>query len=665
MGAAASLHYVSRAAGAGVGGVDHLWEALGSTARDAPAEGDGSVEPLESEDPTRAGRYELEGRLGVGGMGTVYLGRSPGGRPAAVKVLASYLLAHPETMARFRREVETLRTVHSACTATLIDFDLTTPPYWMATEFIPGPTLAAVIDTDGALPLDECLWLMASLAEGLADIHRQGVCHRDLKPQNVILSPTGPQLIDFGLARNPDEPGLTRTDIVVGTPGYIPPELLNSADELTPAADVFALGATVAHAATGRRPYGNGRVESIIYRIMAEDIDVAGIDPDLEQLVRACVTLDPGSRPLPQEIIERCRSRRPGSNRFASGSSVAWRETTPSPVPVSWSGVSPLPPAPEPPRRPVPPATPTPDKSPGPAATPAAAAAAQTAPTAAAAAQTASAAAEPATPAAPPTTAPAATAAQPQPTTARPTTAQATTAQATAAQTTTARPAPTAAQPASAAAAPAWSASPAASDTGPATAQAAPATPKAEPPAADTTPSASKATAPAAAPPPTAGAAAPGAAAEPPTAEAAAPGATAALTAAIPSVAAESAPEPPTMEMAAPRPGTPAGPFPDAPVRPRRGRRVAVVASGAIAAAVLVTAGAFAALQLRPPRTHRPPAPRSRPSCPPRRPRRRRPGRPRPGRPPPSRPGPRSPASPPASRRRARRSPNPPRPDPL
>ncbi|MEV4639696.1 serine/threonine protein kinase [Actinoplanes sp. NPDC049548] len=296
------------------------------------------MQPLLPGDPARVGRYELEGRLGVGGMGTVYLGRSPGGRPAAVKVISPYLLAHPDTLVRFRRETETLRAVRSAGTATLIDCELSAPPYWMATEFIPGPTLADVLDTGGALPVDECLWLMASLAEGLSDIHAYGICHRDLKPDNVIMSATGPRLIDFGLARGPDETGLTRTDIVVGTPGYIAPELMTSADELTPAADVFALGATVAHAATGRRPYGAGRAESICYRILQEDIDLAGVDPELAALIRSCVARDAARRPRPEEIIERCRRGRP-----AAPVPVAWRETTPSPVPFSWSGAS-LPP---------------------------------------------------------------------------------------------------------------------------------------------------------------------------------------------------------------------------------------------------------------------------------------------------------------------------------
>jgi serine/threonine protein kinase len=301
------------------------------------------VQPILPSDPTQVGRYELEGRLGNGGMGTVYLGRSPGGRLAAVKMISTHLLTDPDTLSRFQREVNTLRTIRSAYTAALIDSELAEPPYWMATEFIPGPTLSATVGAHGPMPVDDCLWLIASLAEGLADIHAHGICHRDLKPQNVILSNTGPQLIDFGLARGPADTRLTQTDIVVGTPGYLAPELLTEDDELTPAADVFALGATIAHAATGRKPYGSGRAEAIYFRLLQADIDLAGVDPGLAELIRACVSTEPARRPTPQQIIERYRKRRTGG---------AVRPASPLP---------PSPPMPlQPPGRPPTPAAPSP-----------------------------------------------------------------------------------------------------------------------------------------------------------------------------------------------------------------------------------------------------------------------------------------------------------------
>jgi len=297
------------------------------------------VDPLLPTDPRRTGRYELEGRLGVGGMGTVYLGRSPGGRLAAVKVLDPLLLTHAETLARFRREVATLRLVRSAYTAALIDAELDEPPYWMATEFIPGATLADAVESEGPMTTAECLRLMASLAEGLSEIHGHGICHRDLKPQNVILSPTGPQLIDFGLARDPADTGLTQSGIIVGTPGYIAPELLTD-DNLTPAADVFALGATVAHAATGRRPYGAGSAQAICLRLLREEIDLDGVDGRLAGLIRACVASDPARRPTPEEIVSRCHYPRPGDSDprgAAFTPSVSWSG---SPATIDRSGLS-------------------------------------------------------------------------------------------------------------------------------------------------------------------------------------------------------------------------------------------------------------------------------------------------------------------------------------
>ena len=296
------------------------------------------MQPLLPSDPTQVGRYELEGRLGTGGMGTVYLGRSPGGRLAAIKVISPCLFAQPNTLARFRREIATLRTVRSAYTAALIDYELAAPPYWMATEFIPGPTLAASLEIEGPLSLDECLLLTASLAEGLSDVHAHGICHRDLKPQNIILSATGPHLIDFGLARDTSETGLTQTDIIVGTPGYIAPELLTADHELTPAADVFALGATIAHAATGRHPYGTGPAESICFRILQENVDLEGVDPDLQYLIRACVARDPARRPSPDQIIEWCR--RTKGNGFAARPPSAGHEPAHAKEPSGRSGGS-------------------------------------------------------------------------------------------------------------------------------------------------------------------------------------------------------------------------------------------------------------------------------------------------------------------------------------
>ncbi|MEU4659681.1 protein kinase [Streptomyces sp. NPDC023723] len=254
------------------------------------------------------GRYRLVGRLGQGGMGRVYLARSPGGRPAAVKVINDHLQYDEQIMVRFRREVETLGTIRSAYTATLIDSELGTPPYWLATEYVPGPTLHAAVTTDGPFAAELCRALLAALAEGLDDIHVHGVWHRDIKPHNIILSSTGPQLIDFGIARSAHAVGLTQAGSWVGSPGYTAPETITRG-ETGPAADVFALGATLAFAATGRPPYGDGDIATVSYRSVHEDVDLRGVAPDLAALVAACTHRDPDRRPRPREIIEMCAAR--------------------------------------------------------------------------------------------------------------------------------------------------------------------------------------------------------------------------------------------------------------------------------------------------------------------------------------------------------------------
>jgi hypothetical protein len=260
------------------------------------------MRPLLPTDPARIGRYELEGILGTGATGTVYLARSPGGRPVAIRVFTTGLLAEPDALTRFRWEAETLVTVRSAYAATLIDCELTDPPYWMATEYVPGPTLAATVAAEGPLPPRWCLQLMAALAEGLGDVHAYGISHRDLKPANVILSPTGPQLIDFGIPRTVRPAGPTRT----GVSGFLAPEMMTSADP-APAVDVFALGATIANAATARSPYGDGTISKIQQRMARENIDVKGVDDDLATLIRSCVTKEPAWRPSAADIISWCR----------------------------------------------------------------------------------------------------------------------------------------------------------------------------------------------------------------------------------------------------------------------------------------------------------------------------------------------------------------------
>ncbi|WP_329244156.1 protein kinase [Streptomyces sp. NBC_01478] len=262
---------------------------------------------LDGSDPSHIGRYRLVGRLGEGGMGRVYLARSPGGRPAAVKVINDHLRHDEHALSRFRREVETLGTVRSAYTASLIDAELDTPPYWLATEYVPGPTLHTAVATNGPLPADLARVMLAALAEGLDAIHVRGVWHRDLKPHNVILSATGPQLIDFGIARTIGTSNLTQAGGAMGSPGFIAPETITSG-ETGPGADVFALGATLAFAVTGRPPYGDGPFAAVSYRSVHGELDLRGVDPAVAELIAACAQSDPALRPTPQRIVELCRA---------------------------------------------------------------------------------------------------------------------------------------------------------------------------------------------------------------------------------------------------------------------------------------------------------------------------------------------------------------------
>ncbi|MGI5323168.1 serine/threonine-protein kinase [Actinomadura nitritigenes] len=258
------------------------------------------MEPVRPEDPAEIGGYPVLARIGAGGMGQVYLGATGGGRHVALKVIRDGF-EDPQALARFRREVATVERVRSRFAAAMVGAGLDAPPYWLATEYVPGPTLRQAVAQYGPLPPDTCLRLLAALAEGLLEIHRQGVQHRDLKPGNVILAPDGPRLIDFGIARGEGQTQITQTGAWNGTPGYVAPEVVREQLPL-PASDVFSLAGTVAYAATGRPPFGGGRIEAIIHRTLSGEIDVAGVDPRVADLVRACARKEPGDR-IPLERL--------------------------------------------------------------------------------------------------------------------------------------------------------------------------------------------------------------------------------------------------------------------------------------------------------------------------------------------------------------------------
>ncbi|MFD8866339.1 protein kinase [Streptomyces sp. NPDC059590] len=253
-------------------------------------------------DPDQVGPYVLEGRLGAGGMGQVYLGRSPGGRHVAVKVIRPEHARNPQFRRRFTREVEAARLVGGFHTAQVIaaDPDATSP--WLATAYIPGPSLHEVVTTDGPLTPDALHALGAGLAEGLAAIHGCGLVHRDLKPSNVIMATDGPRIIDFGIARSVDASALTSLGVVIGTFAFMSPEQVR-ADQAGPASDVFSLGAVLGFAATGRGPFDAETIPAIVHRIINEPPRLGNLSGALRDTVEACLAKEPDDRPAIADVL--------------------------------------------------------------------------------------------------------------------------------------------------------------------------------------------------------------------------------------------------------------------------------------------------------------------------------------------------------------------------
>ncbi|QGV82635.1 serine/threonine-protein kinase [Streptomyces ficellus] len=264
------------------------------------------MEPLEVGEPAVIGPYRLLGRLGAGGMGRVYLARSGGGRTVAVKVVHPHFALDEQFRARFRREVESARRVGGRWTAPVLDADPEAPVPWVATGYVPGPSLAGAVTGHGPLPEHAVRALGAGLAEALAAVHGLGLVHRDVKPSNVLLALDGPRLIDFGIARaTRDAASLTSTGVSVGSPGYMAPEQI-LAKGVTGAADVFSLGAVLAYAATGTAPFPGDSSAALLYKVVHEEPELGGaLTGELRDLVAACMAKDPAARPAPGELVRR------------------------------------------------------------------------------------------------------------------------------------------------------------------------------------------------------------------------------------------------------------------------------------------------------------------------------------------------------------------------
>ncbi|KFF98657.1 serine/threonine protein kinase [Streptomyces scabiei] len=263
------------------------------------------MERLRSSDPARIADHRLLGRLGAGGMGVVYLARTPAGSLVALKVLAAEYAEDAGFRGRFRREVEVARRISSPWAVPLVDADADAEAPWLATAYVPGPSLAEAVAAHGPLTEHGLRILGGRLALALGEVHRAGLVHRDLKPGNVLLAPDGPRLIDFGIARAPEDTSLTATGFVVGTPGYLSPEQAEGLGGQTIGApsDVFSLGCVLAFAATGRPPFGAGALDALLYRAVHDPADLDGVPATLVDLLSRCLEKDPVRRPTVEEVV--------------------------------------------------------------------------------------------------------------------------------------------------------------------------------------------------------------------------------------------------------------------------------------------------------------------------------------------------------------------------
>ena len=260
-------------------------------------------EPLRRWDPERIGPYVVLGRLGSGSMGQVYLGRSASGRLVAVKTIRVELAEEAGFRTRFAQEVAAARKVSGVFTAAVVEADPEADLPWLATAYVPAPSLARLVLTCGPLPVATVRWLAAGCAEALASIHGAGLVHRDLKPSNVLVAPDGPRVIDFGVARAAERMGRTTARGAVGTPAYMAPEQARNTREASVASDVYSLGATLLFAATGHPPYAGASVMDVLARLATEEPDLSGLPDELSELITACMHRVPRQRPTSTAML--------------------------------------------------------------------------------------------------------------------------------------------------------------------------------------------------------------------------------------------------------------------------------------------------------------------------------------------------------------------------
>lgn len=260
------------------------------------------MEDLRGDDPRVVGPYRVVKRIGSGGMGVVHLADDGTGRRVALKLVRAELADDPAFRSRFRREVEAGQRVGGICTARYLNADLNSDHPYLVTEYVEGGNLADYVAAHGPLTGEQLVGLAVGLAEAVVAIHASGVIHRDLKPTNVLMAPNGPKVVDFGISHAVEGTSLTQTGVVVGSPSWMAPEQAQGR-ETTPAVDVFSWGATVAFASTGRFPFGEGRPDAVIYRVVHEEPDLRGLDPKLLPMVAAALGKEPSARPSPDRLL--------------------------------------------------------------------------------------------------------------------------------------------------------------------------------------------------------------------------------------------------------------------------------------------------------------------------------------------------------------------------
>ncbi len=267
-----------------------------------PARGTPAAAAAPSPPSRTVGGYTLLTKIGEGGMGVVHLARRGEGARVALKVLRPHIVGDDEARRRLEREVGSLRRIRSKWVAEIVDADPWAVVPYVATRYVPGLSLHDYVHEEGPIEGTDLTWFAACLAEGLASVHAVGVLHRDVKPSNVLMEGRTPILIDFGLARVADDPKLTHTGWLLGTPGYLAPEILYG-DDATTASDVHSWAATVAFAATGKPPFGRGPSMAIMDRVRRGEHDLSGIPSPLRDLLADCLDPEAARRPTLDAIL--------------------------------------------------------------------------------------------------------------------------------------------------------------------------------------------------------------------------------------------------------------------------------------------------------------------------------------------------------------------------